>query len=73
MIGNGNGKSSAHSPILGMGIKVVFSIFGNGNGNEKLHFRYLGTEMRNAFPNFGNGKETLVFPGMVGKGNWNYF
>ena len=71
--GNGNGNSSAHSQILGMGMKIAFPIFGNGNGNEKLHSRYLGTGMRIAFPKFGNGNETLVFPGMVGNGNGNDF
>ena len=57
--GNGDRNENVRSHILGTGMKIPFPIFGTGTGMEI------------PFPNFGNGNETMLFPGMIGKGNGN--
>ena len=42
-----------------------------GNGNQKfLIFGNGHMGMKHVFRTFGDGNETLVFPGMIGNGNY---
>ena len=73
--GNGNGNGSAHSQTLGTGTGMINCIpnFWEREREWKFHSQFLGmgTGMEIPFPNFGNGNETMLFPGMIGKGNGN--
>ena len=71
--GNGNGNGSAHSQTLGTGTGMINCIPNFWEREWKFHSQFLGmgTGMEIPFPNFGNGNETMLFPGMIGKGNEN--